>query len=269
MGARGSRLSRRALLLGLGASMFASADARALGENRYPQPVEISAEDIAWFHACRAEWVNCESGAPAIFPPEIDFDGSRQPEVRGDERAIGERLDRVACAFFLHGAFAAGRHAFSPPHHGHADFLVTPEHIKLLQITSWRGPAIDCKRPYGDFTYFEIDMARALGISIGTSPKGYAEISDEAVARMDALHLDMLFVLHAYLRFARIAPGRYFLPRQGLDGVAHPRCAPVTQVEIDAYLRAMTTVDARRRLVPGNDQIPDETGAEQALFSVP
>ncbi len=57
---------------------------------------------------------------------------------------------------------------------------------------------MDPKRPYGDMTYFFIDMAEALGEPVPRDDKGQAVFSSEAEQRYERLHGEMLFAVQAF-----------------------------------------------------------------------
>lgn len=66
-----SALSRRAVLACFVAGGLAPMQSRCAGAasaERYTSPVEIKADDIAWFRACRSAWIESERGAPAVVP---------------------------------------------------------------------------------------------------------------------------------------------------------------------------------------------------------
>ncbi|WP_198085920.1 hypothetical protein [Variovorax sp. E3] len=212
--------------------------------------VEITQEDIDWFRRSKAEWIDCESGAPAIVPPDLTLEQLGEAIDGGPSPAF-DRFTNVASAFFLHASFAQGHYAFQPPVGRREAFDVTDEHIRLLQRANWRTFMIDCKRPYGDFTHFEIDMADILGLPLKKDAKGHAQIGKDAEQRMDALHADMLYALQAYIRFARLNPGRYVVPgRSFAHAVSRPLCRPVSATRVALYQRALKAAgphpDSRR-----------------------
>jgi hypothetical protein len=163
----------------------------------------------------------------------------------GRPRDVYERLERVLCTFFLHGRFMSGRYLLNPPVFSSeafagapdlAAFEVSPDHVRLFCHTSWRTSFIDTKRPYGDFQAYEIEMAQILGLPL---PPGNERLPPPADARMHALHHDMLFVLQAYLQHAELIPGRYQIPFDGWKTWVLPRCEPIPQARLDAYIHAM------------------------------
>src|SRR5579862_3825083 len=214
--------------------------------DRYASPVDLTVEDISWFRAGRAVWIESEAGAPAVVPAELSFRALAEFGDIGRPRDLYERLERVLCAFFLHGRFGAGLYPLDPPvapgeaFAGAPDlaaFDVTSDHVRLFRRTSWRIFGIDTKRPYGLCQGFEAEMAEILGLPAPASEDG--RLPPEMEARMQMLHRDVLFVLHAYLQHAQITPGRYQIPWDGWDTWISPRCSPVPQARLDTYIRAM------------------------------
>jgi hypothetical protein len=244
-----------ALLAASGCGQRSAPAASAAPGSEAPAPgsIAITQDDIDWFRRSSAEWIACESGAPGIVPADISpaqfgeaLDGG-SPSVS----PLFDRFVRVTSAFFLHASFAPGHYGFSPPFARRAAFDVTAEHIRLLQHANWRTFMIDCKRPYGDFTHYQIDMADILGLPVAKDAKGHAQIGRDAEQRMDALHADMLYALQAYIRFAHLGPGRYVVPERGLSQtVGRPLCRPVSATRIALYQRALSAAgphpDSRR-----------------------
>ena len=228
-------LSAAGALLALSGCQQGKGPAAEAGTGR----LEITQADIDWFHRSRAEWIACESGAPAIVPGDMSLEAFGEM-LDGGDSATFARFVNVASAFFLNATFAAGHYTFDPPLQQRAAFDVTDEHIRLLQQANWARFMIDCKRPYGDFTHFEIDMATMLGLPVTKDAQNRAQIGSAAEARMDALHADMLYVLQAYVRFARLGPGRYVVPDHRLSpSIARPLCRPVSAERVARYQRAL------------------------------
>lgn len=105
-------------------------------------------------------------------------------------------------------------------------FELTEDHVKLLRAISvrwaydeaieamaegdWPAARIDAKRPYGDRSYFTMDMAEALGAKLETGADGKLMPPAAAEdARLMTLHAEMLGALQAFVEHADIAPGRY------------------------------------------------------------
>jgi hypothetical protein len=108
---------------------------------------------------------------------------------------------------------------------------VTAEHLKLLRNIEIHWPpqseceeridcgtypaaAADAKRPYGDYTYIEVDMARILGC-LPPPPQGDApavfEPEPALAEHLRKLHWQMLGAMQAFVENAELAPGTYDL----------------------------------------------------------
>ncbi|WP_141694480.1 hypothetical protein [Rhizobium multihospitium] len=82
-------------------------------------------------------------------------------------------------------------------------FTVTEEHLSLIKSMNIRAyygyvELMDCKRPYGDMSYFYSDMADALGDSVQRDEEGKPAFSSETEKRYQALHGEMLFAAQAF-----------------------------------------------------------------------
>ncbi len=164
----------------------------------------------------------------------------------GRPRDLYERLERVLCAFFLHGHFASGLYPLNPRVAAReaftgapdlAAFDVSPDHVRLFHRTNWRALFIDTKRPYGTYQAFEVEMAEILGLP---PPSNSDErLPPETERRMQMLHRDMLFVLQAYLQHAELVPWHYQIPYDGWETWILPRCNPIPRARLDAYVAAM------------------------------
>lgn len=253
-----------ALLAASGCGRSPDTPAAAPAASSQPGSIEITQADIDWFRRSHAEWVGCESGAPAIVPPDMTLEQFGEV-LDGGSSPVFERFVNVAAAFFLHASFVAGHYAFQPPFEKRNAFDVTAEHIRLLQHANWNSFVIDCKRPYGDFTHFQIDMADILGLPITRDAKGRAQIGMDAERRMNALHGDILPTLQAYIRFARLNPGRYVVPGRGIAQTrGRPLCRPVSATRVAMYQRALQVAG------PGSDsrRVAALDEAAAALFAL-
>jgi hypothetical protein len=63
---------------------------------------------------------------------------------------------------------------------------------------------MDPKRPYGDMTYFFIDMAAALGRPVIRDGKGDPQFSHQEIKEYQRLHGEMLWAITAFLRYAKL-----------------------------------------------------------------
>lgn len=105
---------------------------------------------------------------------------------------------------------------------------ITDDHLQLLRDIDIRWPSeSDCedrfaageypaaagdpKRPYGDFTFIEVDMARILGVLPPADDSGIFEPSPELADRLQRLHWQMLVAMQVFAEQADLAPGVYRL----------------------------------------------------------
>ncbi|MCP3873081.1 MAG: hypothetical protein GY699_08005, partial [Desulfobacteraceae bacterium] len=92
-------------------------------------------------------------------------------------------------------------------------FNFTDQHAKLLKSVN-AGLSdyiigINPKRPYGDATYFEPDMADILGIKYSLNSKKHAIMSKEQLEEMRELHYELLPALQVLLIYGSIKTGKY------------------------------------------------------------
>lgn len=96
-----------------------------------------------------------------------------------------------------------------------ASFDLTAKHLKLLRAASgewWDGAdtlVIDPKRPFGNMSYFEIDMAEILGMPLRRDAKGDPKIPPEQQKIFDQLYSEMPFALKVFLKNAVVPAGKY------------------------------------------------------------
>jgi hypothetical protein len=102
------------------------------------------------------------------------------------------------------------------------EFRFKEEHRRLLERavlrwTEWPDltgedhlnptPGIDPKRPYGDMTYFELDMADILGIPVKDQPND--PFTKQQEQELVTLHAEMKRALQVFVVKAQIQPGVY------------------------------------------------------------
>jgi hypothetical protein len=98
-------------------------------------------------------------------------------------------------------------------------FHLTADHVRLLRAlrVDWSQRngyvGIELKRPYGDMTYFEIDMADILGIPFARDSGNEPNFTKEQRIYLNALHNDMLFAVPTLLRNGTLRPGQYQIER--------------------------------------------------------
>lgn len=116
---------------------------------------------------------------------------------------------------FPHGGYIFDGKLVPAPAGDTIDFDLTAEHLKLVRRANIEGLFVDPKRPYGDMTYFEIDMADALGIPVPRKSDGSPDFSKEQMDHFARLHTDMLPALQVMLLNAHVLPGQYSLDETG------------------------------------------------------
>ncbi len=160
-------------------------------------------------------WDGCEVGAPC-FPPEwetapTDLD-----------------LLQLSCSY---GVCPAGSYEYrrAPQDHEHSfyvekledvsTFSFTEQHRTLLKNMSWRLsdpyfdediPCCDSKRPYGNFTFYQLEMALHLGLIPAEKPEGEDPMTPEIVDAMTELHVQMQPALQVFLQNFEIPDGQKF-----------------------------------------------------------
>ena len=162
-------------------------------------------------------WDFMEVGAPLVVLPN-----------RGGE------LDprKVIELSFLFAELPPGDYEYQKPESDvfehHPDLEAKPEvrvfqfkekHLKLIRSMSVRNSytfedgkvlvGVDPKRPYGDLTYFEADMARVLGLPVGRNERNEFQLAPEVEQEMARLHLEMEMAVQVFLRNARVKPGSF------------------------------------------------------------
>lgn len=161
-------------------------------------------------------WDTVESGAPCLSPFQ-----------KHSEDALA--AFQIAMAF---GHLPVGTYRYTKPSNselehslyvealkGSVEFEFTKEHQTLLRFMtveaseSWQTDGellgVDAKRPYGDFTCYELDMAWHLGLPTTTNAKGWKEIDKRTEQRLTALHHQMEAAVQVYLQNFTIEPGTF------------------------------------------------------------
>ncbi|KGD95199.1 hypothetical protein JL37_10875 [Achromobacter sp. RTa] len=202
--------------------------------------VPYGPEHAALMRLLRVLWVPVESGAPGIefedpLGPDSLSIARAALKTSDDARAIrrlaevGLLVPRYVAAM---GGLAPGRYAlpaemtpaFDFPESGvdaGGGFVLREEHLTLLRAAVWRTvdkdsiesvlregarywpmPYIDGKRPYGDSSYYQIDMARLLGEPYPLDAQGYALADPAKDARMERLHRETFAALQVFLAYS-------------------------------------------------------------------
>jgi len=100
-----------------------------------------------------------------------------------------------------------------------SEFHFTSEHRELLRWSmvensevGWEGqtvPGCDPKRPYGDFTYYQLEMAKHLNRPTTENEEGYNEISDETEEELTQLHHSMQAAWQVFIDNFELSSGEF------------------------------------------------------------
>lgn len=202
-------------------------------------PQTLEPRHLVLIRSLRVTWVPVESGAPGLrplFPFGIDrptCSWGMTALGSHDEALLAQTLAEVAQLipkFVFAGAAALepGRYAlpdemrdyFSTPESGvdaNGIFEFQAEHATILKGMNWRFeqlekpgwplPFVDGKRPYGDCTYYQHDMARLLETTSEVSANSQAGLDPARNEELQRLHYQMLAALQVLLTHASIQFG--------------------------------------------------------------
>ena len=182
----------------------------------------MAAVEIRWqqghtdrLRAVRVGWDGAEVGAPCFGP-----DWNPEPD--------DVHLLRIAAA---HGSCPLGSYPYRrPPAECDYSFFVeelpgdgvfdfTDRHRRLLAMMSWQLsdtygdddiPGADPKRPYGDFTFYQLEMALHLGLIPAQKPADHDPMTPQIVDAMTTLHGEMQPALQVFLGRFEIPDGTVF-----------------------------------------------------------
>ncbi|NTX28447.1 hypothetical protein HT746_15120 [Burkholderia pyrrocinia] len=204
---------------------------------------DLTSRHVALMRRLRVGWLPIESGAPAIVPePALVGDGATIDLAKAiletdDEvlaiRTLAELGHLVPEFVTVAGTLEPGhyvipaelRDTFDFPESGvdaSGHFEFRAEHLAVLNGTNWRAvddhsidsvlkksdfwpmPYIDGKRPYGDRTYFQFDMAELLGEPYQLDAARNLIEDAEKDARLERLHFETLAALQVFLMHAEL-----------------------------------------------------------------
>ncbi|WP_099025764.1 hypothetical protein [Mycolicibacterium palauense] len=161
-------------------------------------------------------WDGTEAGAPC-FPPDW--------ELRSEDL----HLLRIAAEY---GTCPAGRYPYRRPPRDfefspyvaelpdESVFEFTDRHRTLLAAMMWELsdpyfdkdiPGADPKRPYGDFTFYQLEMALSLGLIPAQKPADHDPMTTEIVEAMTQLHGQMQPALQVFLAHFELTEGEVFV----------------------------------------------------------
>ncbi|WP_395307620.1 hypothetical protein V4U86_19685 [Mycobacterium sp. AMU20-3851] len=78
-----------------------------------------------------------------------------------------------------------------------------------LAAGEYPAAAADSKRPYGEYTFIEVDMARILGELPPGDGAAIFEPGPDLTRRLQRLHWQTLVAMQVFLERMTLAPGRY------------------------------------------------------------
>ncbi len=205
-----------------------------------PQDPAKAAVRLAYMRMhLRPYWVPMEAGGMFLLPSMDEAKtvaffqdlAARMPVPGKDSDMYGQLAEEVS-AFFDRAKLAPGVYRLENYHQEYAvdgkirfdadgnedtalpegkyfDFAVTEEHLKLLRhlnIRSWNAfiEVMDPKRPYGDMTFFYLDMSDALGEPQPPRDANNQPLyTKEQIERFLKLHREMLFCVQAFWAYAK------------------------------------------------------------------
>ncbi len=200
-------------------------EARAFWEEYEPEdaPAAITQQHLALIRRMRFAWNNAEVGAPRL-DTEQPY-GSPDPlkdiaDVFG-EASVEELARRHADMTPVLNSFL--QQAKLDPGAYEVDgrtIQIGPNHLTLVKTLYfswdtdpldgfeeglWPGPSADPKRPYGNFTFFQREMAVHLG---WIDENSESNPSDDEIARLTAMHREMLDAVRVMAAHGEIDIGK-------------------------------------------------------------
>lgn len=183
----------------------------------------LTSQHLQLIRQLRVIWVPIESGAPGIDPTQPllgDLLGleAAQQILQTKDADLATKLLAEVCLwvpeFTASATLAPGSYALPAGFDGKTQndkFEFRAEHLTLLQAALWREvdgsnvadvladedsrqplwpmPYIDGKRPYGDRSYYQIDMAELLGQPYAKDAQGRYILPPEKDEALKQLHL--------------------------------------------------------------------------------
>ena len=190
----------------------------------------LTPELIAKIRVAHALWLPVEAGAPIVYvgklPDRLDQLGE-EPDAEAEEVLQGAEIllshgsllpATYTLSNFWKNYFPEGQCPIGPdtsaciaiPASEQLKFNLTDKHLKLLRQANVSGGGFNPKRPYGDMTYYYLDIAAVVGMKTHPSKDSEQEkFSKDQLKELDELHGEMLFTVQACLEHATIAPGTF------------------------------------------------------------
>jgi hypothetical protein len=200
-------------------------------------PAPSDSAQVRLLRQAAVVWLDVEAGGPAVLVSPLLLDDPDHPTDaarvdlasraglavssplraadRGRVDALLAELPAALADFVQRATLAPGTYAYadrmpsdpSAPRAERAEpetLAFTAEHRKLLKALRWQGMSTNPKRPYGDMTSYELDMADVLGESVTRDSKGQPVLTQAQAARYQRLHREMRQALQVFLERAAL-----------------------------------------------------------------
>ncbi len=89
------------------------------------------------------------------------------------------------------------------------EWVESDEIEEQLDMGNWPVPKTDPKRPYGNFTYYQVELAEFLGWEMAQDEEGNFKTSSEQDEKLANIHNSLPGVFQVYVENADLAPGVY------------------------------------------------------------
>lgn len=241
-------------------------DRSLLSGERFPAPIALTAADIKWFRDFGVSWIFSENGAPALILPNLSLE--EQAELydgTSESRLLLDRFERTFTTFAVYGKLKPGVYSIEAKKiigesplkiPAKSMFEVTQTHIDLMRSAWWREGFIDFKYPYGNYRYYEADMAIKLGEQVPINKQtGVFELNEFNQKKYQRLHHELVFALLVFVIHAEIEPGNYQLPVDGWKSSLF-RLSPPTKQQIKRYI--LKAIELKKMFAKGQgDKVID------------
>jgi hypothetical protein len=189
-----------------------------------PLPKVLNVQHLALIRRFNIGWTPVESGAPMLNPAHPLGKGDTlalaMQAIAGKDAALAAQRLMEASLLLPHFVQMADLKPGSYAN-GNAPFNLTAQHLTLLRQQAWMPlemlgmaaedylaegywptPSVDGKRPYGDFTNYPVEMAKALGLPVRQQADGSLAITPKLQAELKALHRQTMPALQVFVREA-------------------------------------------------------------------
>lgn len=206
-------------------------------EDMWRKEFSLSAAQIDLIKRAQLVWEPAEAGAPKLSL-RTPYAGGTTPEQltrllgddarEEDKQALLISMVQAFSTFCDKAVISSGEYNVSSSDRAVSDQTIqlSDDLIALVRNLQWdwpdedymgvllfdgevAGPRCDCKRPYGDMSFFALDIHRILGWEAVTrNEQGYVEITDAQAAEAEALHSQILPALRAVLAYGDVLEGK-------------------------------------------------------------